>query len=247
MIRQEITERQPWIELMFDMGLEFDMQQAHSPRIWKTHQALSVFPSNLKFITIVRSPNSVLQSFYEFGRLKGNPACTAAENASDFLIGSDFFRGPYMFGYDLWGFYMDLWKLRKERNVLILQYESLVQDLTPAINRIAKFMEVPVDDDLVNLTARMCSKDFMESHVEKFNDSYIGDRQKMTGRNGPAGIEPVVPKVVSSDRSALSQEAANLLASLWSERVASHTGMDSYNQFATEIVKASSEVHLGAA
>jgi len=86
--------------------------QGWVPRLFKSHQALSAINRGGKYLCIVRRPDAVLKSWYNFLCAKGVPPVVAAEDINEFAKLPDFFTKNMRFGVDLWQYYREFWTCR---------------------------------------------------------------------------------------------------------------------------------------
>jgi hypothetical protein len=207
----EISERQPWLDIAWDCGQDLNADQAVEPRVFKSHQRLSAVNTGAKYISIVRNPADVFQSYLSFSTEKGRD-----ENALTRTFEQK----------DIWAYYSDLWGARNEPNVLVQCYEALVDDEEVYLPRIAEFLGVPLDADRLQTVLRMSSKSFMLSHVDQFDDHFV---HRCVNSSLSAA------KVVTEEKSVLTPAIVSWLQRLWDERMLPQTGLQDYEALATAI------------
>jgi hypothetical protein len=217
----EITERQPWLDMAWDCGQDLNADQAVEPRIFKSHQKLSAVNTGAKYISIVRNPADVLQSWFSYCKAKDKDTCAPWSDVNEYATTGEFE------GMNIWGHYSDLWGARNEPNVLVECYEALVDDEEAYLSRIAEFLGVPLDADRLQTVLRMSSKSFMSSHADHFDDNFIDGR---CTRN-----RAVAAKVSTEDKSVLTPAIVSWLQRLWDERMLPQTGLQDYQALATAV------------
>ena len=130
-------------------------------RFLKTHLPVDalVFSPKAKYIYIGRDGRDVVWSLYNH-HANANDAWYAALNDSPGLVGPQierptesihqYFRDWFeKDGYPFWSFWENVrswWAIRQLPNVLMLHFQDLKQDLPGEIRRMAKFLDVPIDE-----------------------------------------------------------------------------------------------------
>jgi len=79
----------------------------------------------------------------------------------------------------IWGHFLGWWEHRNDPNVLWICYEDLKEDLVGSIKRIASFMDVPMDEELISIVAKNSSFEFMSTHGSQFDDHFLRDKVKV--------------------------------------------------------------------
>jgi hypothetical protein len=216
----EIMERQPWLDIAWDCGQDLNADQAVEPRIFKSHQRLSAVNTGAKYISIVRNPADVLQSWFAFYKAKHIESCASCSDVNEYATTGEFEE------LNIWGHYSDLWGARNEPNVLVQCYEALVDDEEAYLSRIAEFVGVPLDADRLQTVIRMSSKSFMLSHDAQFDDNFIYER---CIHGTP------VAKVSTEEKAVLTPATVSWLQRLWDERMLPRTGLQDYQALATAV------------
>jgi aryl sulfotransferase len=73
-------------------------------------------------------------------------------------------------GHPFWPFWENLrtwWAIRDLPNVLMLHFESLKQDMPSEIRRIAKFLDIPIDESKWPAIVEHCSFPYMKANATK--------------------------------------------------------------------------------
>eukprot|EP00457_Paulinella_chromatophora_P007211 gb/GEZN01007232.1/.p1 GENE.gb/GEZN01007232.1/~~gb/GEZN01007232.1/.p1 ORF type:complete len:390 (-),score=66.62 gb/GEZN01007232.1/:366-1535(-) len=158
----------------------------HPYRIFKAHEtpdtcvpkdATSVLPvrsrPNVKFIVSVRPPADVLKSFYDFfanhsdawRKMWGGfpPVYKKKEELlKDFLPGGPLY--PLCFG-----FIRAWWPYRKDKNVLLLNYDEMLRDLPGSVRKVAAFIETPLTEEQVAKIVHLTSFNEMKKIADRFD------------------------------------------------------------------------------
>ncbi|XP_043272404.1 sulfotransferase 4A1-like [Venturia canescens] len=118
-----------------------------SPRIFKTHLALSVhkniLDSGCKIVYVARNPKDNLVSKARFAADGPNPFFKSGlkKYMEDYIETDGLFYGPY------WPHLKEAWDLREHPNVLFLFYEEMRSDLPGSIRKVAKFLGKNYSDE----------------------------------------------------------------------------------------------------
>jgi len=239
----DIYQVSPWQLMAYDVGLDINGEQpchrknveAFFPRTYKTHQLPSACPSAAKFLVTVRNPPKVWSSAYRFLKHKEIPPLQNINDMND-LRAYGPVLGDMAFGASLYDYYVEFWKLRAEKNILIICYEELLKDTKRYIPLIAKFMELPMPDDkLVETVLEMSGKKFMGNHMTKFDESWCYEKLVEHGtHNRP---EDFVKSNRVTEATQVDEKVEEFLQERWNEFMFSATGHKNYDEFADDIQK----------
>jgi Arc/MetJ family transcription regulator len=132
-------------------------------------------------------------------------------------------------GRDIWHHLLSWWAQRDNPNVLLLTYENVTNNPRAAIRRIAEFIDVDLDDDLLALTEERSSLSYMLEHKSKFSDLLM--RRATVERCG-VPLESDAAKVrQGGSGSGIKELSADLAAevdALWAKIVEPVIGAASY-------------------
>lgn len=227
----EISLVVPWIETAPMLGIDLDAPQVAQPRAFKTHLSWEAVPKGGRNIYIVREPGDVLVSFYHF--LSGVSFEVGAVDLDTFavdlfLVGSQ--SGRY------WEHVLSWWQVRSRSDVLFLCFEDMKQDLRGAVARIANFIGIEADDDLIDLATRQASFEFMRAHESRFDDRPTQHAMcKMLGFP-PAHTTKVRAGRVGARHDEVSPRIAALLDAEW-QRVLAPIGLRSYDDLRAKLAQ----------
>ena len=227
----EITRVVPWIEMAKDMGIDIYKPQVANPRAFKTHKNLDNVPKGGKYICVVRDPKDAMLSLYRFfeGWIFEKDSISLEDFALNFYIGTD--------GRGYWDHIQALWGRRNDQNVLPLCYEDMKQDLPRAVERVAKFMEIDLDNELKDIVVTQSDFKFMNEHNHKFDDHIVRDT-----RNAVCGIpmDGTTSKVksgnVGESKNGVSDEVKAEFDKMWNEKITANIGLRSYEDLRKELV-----------
>jgi len=236
---KEITEVCPWDVMALDCGEDLDAQHVANPRVWKSHEPFWAIAKNrdhpAKYIHVARNPLDAFISFYHF--LPNYMVIPEGKITMEGFANS-VFAGVSNSG-QIWDYFMS-W-LNADATVCRVMwvfYEDLKEDLETEIKRIAEFMEIELDNDLLDTVKHHSSFEFMRDHANQFDDHFVFDAIK-----DRLGIPPLeiatqhrVGKVRSNggkigDRNVLPPLVRDLLEKKWNDVILAQTGCATYDEF----------------
>jgi aryl sulfotransferase len=173
-----------WIERRIppkDVKLAAAEAQTHR-RFLKTHLPVDtlVFSPKAKYIYIGRDGRDVLWSLYNH-HSNATDDMYKALNDSPGRIGPPLERPPddireywhtWMArdGFPYWSFWDNVrtwWSIRDLPNILMVHFDVLKKHMPREIRRIARFLDIPIDETKWDLIVEHCSFDWMREHGEK--------------------------------------------------------------------------------
>lgn len=224
----DISRVVPWIETSRALGLDIHAEQRAKPRAFKSHLDYEAIPKGGRYINSVRHPGDVLVSFYKFmeGWLLEPGSVSIDEFADQHFIPS----GAY------WRHLRSWWPQRHSSQVLFLAYEQMIQQPVETIQRVAEFIEVPLDDDLAELTSKHTSMSFMLRHKNKFDDAMMRELSEVRC-DLPANSDSAKVRKgeVGAHRQHLSAKLLNRLEEQWQQQIAKPLGLQSYDALLSEL------------
>lgn len=177
-----IGDMSPWLDLRVppkEVKLPIVEAQTHR-RFLKTHLPVDalVFSPKVKYIYIGRDGRDALWSLYNH-HVKANDAWYAALNDTPGLVGEKIERPtldvvPYFRqwldrdGYPFWSLWENIrswWTIRNLPNVMLLHFNTLKADMPGGIRRIAKFLDIPIDESKFPAIVEHCTFDYMKAHA----------------------------------------------------------------------------------
>eukprot|EP00928_Gymnodinium_smaydae_P009805 TRINITY_DN13677_c0_g1_i1.p1 TRINITY_DN13677_c0_g1~~TRINITY_DN13677_c0_g1_i1.p1 ORF type:complete len:325 (-),score=60.20 TRINITY_DN13677_c0_g1_i1:195-1169(-) len=166
---EEITQVCPWDILAFDCGQDLDADHVANPRVFKSHERAGDIAKGAKYIHVCRDPEDAFISFRRFlpAWAALPPDSITAEEFAQAVFGGVSHSGG------IWDFYVEWWERRHDPNVLWICYEDLRSDFRGQIRRIAKFMDVPLSDELLQSVEELSSFKYMESKSKQFDDHWL--------------------------------------------------------------------------
>ena len=221
----EITAVVPWLELAHDLGLDIEAEQIASPRAYKSHLSWYDVPKGGRYICAFRDPKDVVISMYRFfeGWLFEPGSISMTSFARDYFMLREG-------GRRYWTHLVSWWSQRHRPEVLLLSYELMHEDLNATIRRVAAFIGCELDDELLALTARQSTLEFMRAHRAQFDDHLVREaRDEALGLPPGSGGGKVRSGRVGDYARELSAEVAAALDVIWRDEVEPETGLASYD------------------
>lgn len=214
----DISRVVPWLEVSAALGIDLNAEQKANPRAFKSHLAWDDMPRGGKYINVVREPAAAAISMFRFQ--EGWFLEPGAMTADEFVMGTFVASRAYFQHLKSW------WARRNDADVLFLVYEEMLADPAAAIQQIASFMGIDLDAELLALTLRHTSREFMLQHQDKFDDSMLRQLSEDVA-DLPRGSAST--KVTSgSSTSLLSDNTLEAIALVWQEEITTSLGFDTY-------------------
>ena len=174
----------PWIDFRLppkEVKLPQVEAQTHR-RFIKTHLPVEalVFSPKAKYIYIGRDGRDVLWSLYNHHAM-GNEAMYDALNNSPGRVGPPLEPPPddireYWHtwlardGFPYWSFWENVrswWAIRNLPNIIMVHFDVLKRRMPEEMRRIAKFLDIPIDESKWDIIVEHCTFDWMKEHGEK--------------------------------------------------------------------------------
>ncbi|XP_020835162.1 sulfotransferase 1C1-like [Phascolarctos cinereus] len=160
-VRQPHLEWKPW--LLSTPGLE-EAEKMPSPRTMKTHLPVQLLPpsfwkENTKIIYVARNAKDVAVSYYHLSR-----AMSVLPRPGTL----DEFIDKFMNGRVLWGSWYDhvkgWWNKKDKHPILYLFYEDMKENPKQEIQKILKFLEKDLSEEIINKIIYHTSFDIMKQN-----------------------------------------------------------------------------------
>uniref|UniRef100_A0A1A7YRF2 Sulfotransferase n=1 Tax=Iconisemion striatum TaxID=60296 RepID=A0A1A7YRF2_9TELE len=182
-------DRVPWLEEMRALVLNLDDRP--SPRMLTTHFHYDMMPASFfkakpKVIYVMRNPKDVFtSSFHYFGSTSFlvNPG-----PQSEFLL--KFLDGKVLFGS--WFDHVKGWlKSEDKQHIFYISYEEMIKDLKDSVTRIARFLEKPLDAEVIeSITNRCLFENMKKNNMSNYSavpSEYMDQTKSEFLRKGVAG------------------------------------------------------------
>ena len=178
----EVAEMSPWMDLRVppkEVKLPIVDAQSHR-RFLKTHLPVDalVFSDKAKYIYIGRDGRDVVWSMYNH-HATANEGWYDALNNTPGRVGPPIEKPPSSItqyyhdwldedGHPFWPFWENVrswWDIRHLPNVYFIHFADLKRDMASEIRRVAKFLEISIDDDIWDSILLHCSFDYMKANA----------------------------------------------------------------------------------
>ncbi|MFT5210269.1 MAG: hypothetical protein ACI9CE_001994 [Flavobacterium sp.] len=217
----DISRVIPWIETSPSLGLDLNAEQKANPRAFKSHLEYEKLPSGARYINSVRNPNDAALSMFKF--MEGWFIEPGTVTLDDFIEG-------FVSEGRFWQHLISWWKQRNSDHVLYLAYEQMTIDLEGSICRIAEFIDIPLSEDLLELTMEHASMAFMQSHGDRFDDKLMRAlSEKKCGLPTGGESAKVRKGVVGDSKNYLSDKSRAALDNKWHKEVTETLGFKDYD------------------
>ncbi|NXL64294.1 ST1C1 Sulfotransferase, partial [Chordeiles acutipennis] len=165
--RATIAKRHPFLEWFIEEPFSARLELAEampSPRTIKTHLPVQLVPpsfwkQNCKVIYVARNAKDNLVSYYHFHRM--NKALPDPGTWEEFME-------KFMTGKVLWGSWYDhvkgWWKAKDKHRILYLFYEDMKENPEQEIQKILKFLEKDVNQEVLKKILHNTSFEIMKEN-----------------------------------------------------------------------------------
>jgi len=180
----EVAQMSPWLDLRVpprEMKLAAAEAQTHR-RFLKTHLPVDalVFSPRAKYLYVARDGRDVVWSLFNHHTMAnalwyrmlnetpglvgppiGKPGASVRQYFLEWLDGD---------GHPFWPFWENIaswWAVRALPNVMLLHFAQLKKDMPGEIRRIARFLDIEIDETRWPQIVEHCSFDYMKKHGEK--------------------------------------------------------------------------------
>jgi hypothetical protein len=110
-------------------------------------------------------------------------------------------------------------------------------DLPATIESVARFIGIPLDNELMEIVLKQSDIKFMQKHKDQFEDHIIRKLRSAAMRLPLDGqLNKVRNGRVGESKEGLSDEIKKELDSIWQEEITSKIGLNSYEELRKELV-----------
>mmetsp|Transcript_25323 Transcript_25323/g.48499 ORF Transcript_25323/g.48499 Transcript_25323/m.48499 type:complete len:355 (+) Transcript_25323:56-1120(+) len=124
---------------------------------------------NIKYVLVARNGKEVVRSIYPFINAHGQEFKTMWGGFPPKLSGPE--EAFKMFAVDMPQFFFeytrDWWAFRNEKNVMLLHFADLKKDLSASAHKLAKFLELEVPEDAMDLVLQKAPYKYMKEHHQQ--------------------------------------------------------------------------------
>ena len=211
----------PWIEASTDLGLDLDAEQKADPRTFKSHLGWDDIPKGGRYIVVLRDPADAAVSAFKF--MEGWFVEPGSISVDEFVNALFLGQRKYYAHLKSW------WAQRERDDVLLMAYEHMLANPEQAIERIADFAGIELDDELRRITLEHSSIDYMLTYKDRFDDALM--RQRAADVAGlPADSDSAKVRAgKAGSGTVLSDQTRRNLAMAWEEEIAGELGLADYS------------------
>lgn len=159
----------PWIEANFSVRCDAAPRIGErKQRVIKTHLPVSLCPygEDARYVYVTRHPVACFASCLDFFRMLAGPLTPAVPRLVDWFCSDRMWWRSWPEHVDGW------WRWSETRpNVLFVHYEEMLTDLAAVVDRVARFLDVPLDAAERATVVEKSSFSYMKRHEERFEMS----------------------------------------------------------------------------
>ena len=222
----DISRVVPWIETSSALGIDLDAEQKSNPRAFKSHLDYETIPKGGKYIVSIRNPEDALNSMYKF--MEGwfiEPGSISLE---------EFALKRFIASQSYWKHLASWWTHRNDTNVLMLCYEQMTVDPDALIRRVAEFIDVPLDDELLAITLEHSSFSYMLEHKDRFDDALMRALSE-TKANLPKGSDSSKVRKGKIGENSMPEVVQAELNEKWRKLIKETLGFVNYAELVAEL------------
>ena len=165
-----LTEAAPWLETLPHRpnGMAKILQAMQGRRLFTSHLPYPLMPykndATAKYIYVARNPKDVAISFYFHDKSKVGYTGTWEEHFQRFMKGEITFGSYFDHVLPWWD------ASQRNENILFLKYEDMKNDHAGNVAKIASFLDIDADTQLIDRVVTASSFQAMKSHpMTNFN------------------------------------------------------------------------------
>lgn len=225
----EITCMTPWEDAAVVIDHDMNDPQKAEPRGFKSHREYERLPSGCRYIVMLRDPHETYVSLYRF--FDGWIIERGSISLEDFW---PIWLGGGPGGCDYFTHLLSWWARRDQPDTLLGTYRWAARNRRAAIERLARFIGVELDQQGVDKVDAMTGRDFMYAHRDRFEDALMctAFEQKL---GIPADSDSTKVQAVASDAREVPAAIAERIDALWAAQVAPVTGHADFASLAAEL------------
>ncbi|XP_036937080.1 sulfotransferase 2B1-like isoform X1 [Acanthopagrus latus] len=160
-------DRAPWLEDLLTCSL--NIEERPSPRMFATHLQYNMMPPSFfkvkpRVINVMRNPKDVFTSaihYCEKASYHVNPG-PQTKFLHKFLDGK--------VAYGSWFDHVKSWLNAEDKeHIMHISYEEMIMDLKDSVSRMAQFLEIPLDNEVIEKIADRCLFKNMKTNSSNFS------------------------------------------------------------------------------
>lgn len=230
----------PCLEMAHDSHIDIEVDQKYTPRLFKTHAWYNDCPGasrdDVKLVCVIRNPEQAAVSFYHFlgGWFFDKKDIDIDTFIQRFVVGHRSEPRDYTENASIFHVIKSYYEHRHNRGrVLFFAYENIVKHKRVHLKKLAEFLEVDYDDELLDTVEELTSKEWMGAHESKFDEHHmklaVNEKAGLARDAGLGGSSSKVRTKSGDQGDVISEETRNLLQKAWNDVLLPATGCRSYD------------------
>ena len=227
----DISRVVPWEDVAQMVNFDMQAEQRAAPRGFKSHREYERLPAGKRYVIALREPKETFISFYRFfnGWQLERDALPLEDFMPLWMAG-----GPG--GCDYFTHLLSWYSRRNEQDTLLITYPWVTASREKAVNRLAQFCGIDLDDEQVAMVLRRTTRDYMYTHKNRFDDAMVA--RALEEQSGiPPGSDSTKVQARGSSADAVPQSIADQIDQMWAERALTATGHANFASLAKEVDK----------
>ena len=234
--------------MAYDAGVPLDLDQRYVPRIFKTHAWFPHIPGNdadgVRLVCVIRDPVAIAISFYHFlgsGWFFSNDEIDIDTFIQRFVVSGRGVPADHTSNAGIFHIIKSYYEHRNDDRVLFMCYENIVKRKRVHARKLAEFLEVPYDDELLDQVCVLSSKEWMSApeNATKFDEHFMKLAiNEKAGLSKDAGLQPGSTgkvRVGKAGDDRISTETRAMLQRAWEEVLQPVTGCGSYEELLAKL------------
>jgi len=238
----------PTVVPHLDKEFVTEIEQVAEPRLFKSHTLFDATPhlvDQSRIVVVIRDPYDTTLSFMKvFWRLLGfDKDMTPAEyeEVMDTLPSHDFAS-----------FIASWWPQRHNPNVLIMTFDDLKTDLSASIQKIATFLDMPLNEEDLETVRHYSSFEYMSKNKHQFSGDHVAcflparkcahieEHNHQHQHSIPVAKIRADGGQAGQGRRLLDESVRNLVDKRWKEIIEKEHGLINYDHLYAELKAAES-------
>lgn len=224
----DISRMTPWEDSAVITDSDMNEMQRAGPRGFKSHREYERLPPGCRYVVTLRDPHETYVSFHRF--MEGwmlEPGMVSLEQFFPMWMGG----GPG--GCDYFTHLLSWYARRNEVDSLVTTYRDAVKNKRETIARMAKLVELEVDNNVIDKVEHMTSREFMYAHKDRFDDAMNVEAFELK-LGIPPNSDSTKVQAKGSDARKVPEEVSQQIDAMWAERVTPMTGHANFAELAAE-------------
>ncbi len=225
----DISRMTPWEDSAPVIDHDINGPQRATPRGFKSHREYERLPAGCRYVVTLRDPHETYVSMHRF--FEGWVMEYGAISLEEFL---PMWMGGGPGGCDYYTHLLSWWARRDEPDTLLATYRWAVRNKPEMIRRLAEFMGIEADGELVRKVEEMTTREFMYAHKDRFDDAMFAAALEEKLELGSES-ESTKVQAEGSDPKMVPPAIAEQIDAMWAERITPVTGHADFAELAAAL------------